>query len=122
MAQNILAWQDGFVQATGSQWTRVFFIAWWVVGVCVLLNVLVSLILEAFIDAWKKEKDNREFAISARKTRRQESRLNLSASRAGGGFQEEDLDIFQDLGVMQHLPKFLIAIFSSPDPSALSHL
>ena len=80
------------MEATGSQWTRVFFIAWWIVGVCVLLNVLVSLILEAFIDAWKKEKDNREFAISARKTRRQESGLNSSSAL------QEDLDIFQDLG------------------------
>jgi len=91
----LVARQDGFVDATGSQWTRVFFIAWWVVGVCVLLNVLVSLILEAFIDAWKKEKGNREFAISARNTRRQESGLNSSTA---GSAPQVDLDIFQDLG------------------------
>ena len=50
--ETVVARQDGFVDATGSQWTRVFFIAWWVLLVFVLLIVLVSIILDVFIVGW----------------------------------------------------------------------
>ena len=37
---------DQFVAATGTEWARLYFVLWWVVGVCILLNVLVAFVLE----------------------------------------------------------------------------
>jgi len=52
--------QDAHVAASGTQWARLFFVAWWVTGVCVLLNVLVSFVLEAFDTEWKRMQEDEE--------------------------------------------------------------
>jgi hypothetical protein len=48
---------DQFVAASGTEWARLFFVCWWVVGVCVLLNVLVSFVLEVFVSEFARNQD-----------------------------------------------------------------
>ncbi len=48
---------DQFVAASGTEWARLFFVCWWVVGVCVLLNVLVSFVLEVFVAEFQHNQD-----------------------------------------------------------------
>lgn len=45
--------QDTVVDSAGTNWARLYFVAWWLCGVCVLLNVLVSFALECFLDQFE---------------------------------------------------------------------
>ena len=48
---------DQYVAASATDWTRLFFVSWWVCGVCVLLNVLVAFVLEVGTAAFQHHLD-----------------------------------------------------------------
>ena len=56
---------DGFSRATGSKFSQLYFIIWWLVSVIVTLNLFISLVIEVFVTRWeayqgKKREEARE--------------------------------------------------------------
>ena len=56
---------DAFTRATGSKFSQLFFIVWWLVSVIVTLNLFISLVIEVFVTRWeayqgRKREDARE--------------------------------------------------------------
>ena len=45
---------DGFMWMTGTAWTQLYFIAWWLVSVIVCVNLFIALVLEAFVSRWER--------------------------------------------------------------------
>jgi len=57
VVNNWFVYCDQFVAASGSELARLYFVSWWVLGVCVLLNVLVSVVLEVSVAAFQHHHD-----------------------------------------------------------------
>jgi len=83
---------DQFVAASGTEWTRVFFVCWWIIGVCCLLNVLVAFVLEVFVsefqhyhDKIRRDNSNMQHIITS-------TRLHAvdSITQDGGGIMESE--------------------------------
>lgn len=68
---------DAFVVTSGTEWTRLYFISFYLVGVLIFLNVLVAFILEAYIE----NKDKAHAKVQAR-LREEENALDKRASMA----------------------------------------
>ena len=45
-----------WVAATGTEWSRVYFLAWYLIAVVVLLNTITSFVLESLDDALERKK------------------------------------------------------------------
>mmetsp|Transcript_26804 Transcript_26804/g.68908 ORF Transcript_26804/g.68908 Transcript_26804/m.68908 type:complete len:856 (-) Transcript_26804:278-2845(-) len=58
---------NGFVAVT-SNWSRIFFIAFWVCGVVIALNLLVAFVLDVFITAWEKNQKRKQKERAKRKS------------------------------------------------------
>ena len=39
---------DGITASVCTQWARLFFVFWWIWGVCILVNLLVAYVLDAY--------------------------------------------------------------------------
>ena len=56
---------DAYTRATGSKFSQIYFIVWWLVSVIVTLNLFISLVIEVFVTRWeayhgRKTEDTRE--------------------------------------------------------------
>lgn len=54
LVNNWFVFMDAYVAATGTGWTRSFFISFWAVAVAFTLNVLVAFFVEAFVNQMEK--------------------------------------------------------------------
>ncbi|CAN0038968.1 unnamed protein product, partial [Sphacelaria rigidula] len=45
---------DEFVDVTGSGWARAFFIVNYIIGVAVILNLVVTVVINSFWDEYKR--------------------------------------------------------------------
>jgi len=70
---------DGFVAATASEWTRVFFVLFDVIAVLIINNLVVSFIVDTFSNEYEAEIERREGGEE------EEVGLEFDASRLGGG-------------------------------------
>ena len=51
---------SGFVRATGTKWTRLYFAVGFAIGVVVLVNVTVSFVIDAYVQSWHKKGKGRQ--------------------------------------------------------------
>ena len=43
-----------YVETTGSRYSQIFFIVWWLVSAVICINLFIALVIEAFITQWDK--------------------------------------------------------------------
>ncbi len=51
---------DAFSRATGTRFSQLYFILWWLVSVIVTLNLFISLVIEVFVTRWEAYQGRKE--------------------------------------------------------------
>ncbi|XP_040379663.1 two pore calcium channel protein 1 [Oryza brachyantha] len=54
---NWQAWMESYMQLTGSSWSLIYFVSFYLISVLLLLNLIVAFVLEAFFAEMELEKD-----------------------------------------------------------------
>lgn len=90
---------DGYAAATGSKWSRIFFMAFWAIAVVFTLNVVVAFFTEAFNN--QMEKAERLRAIEMKRIAEEDSRLGRRRSGVNLPFRTTKslsyYDLYEDI-------------------------
>ncbi|XP_013410591.1 two pore calcium channel protein 2 [Lingula anatina] len=57
VVNNWFVFLDAYTIATGTRWSQLYFVVWWLLSVVLSLNLLSALILENFIMKWEKNRE-----------------------------------------------------------------
>lgn len=101
IVNNWYVFMDAYAVATGTAWSRVFFIFFWAVAVAFTLNVVVAFVVEAFVFRMAKA-EAREVSPSLSRSRsRSESPSYVRVKRRGfeRGHIYSCYDLYEDLAV-----------------------
>jgi two pore calcium channel protein len=90
---------DGYAAATGSKWSRTFFMAFWAIAVVFTLNVVVAFFTEAFNN--QMEKAERIRAVEMKRIAEEDSRLGRRRSGVNLPFRATKslsyYDLYEDI-------------------------
>ena len=94
---------SGFVLATGTAYSRIYFVAFHVVGVIVVNNLVVSFIVDAFSGEYEAEKDEAERAEGEERQAAANRSSGLAApSFVGQSFTPDGEGVKFDAGVLSN--------------------
>ncbi|XP_073388822.1 two pore calcium channel protein 1 isoform X2 [Physcomitrium patens] len=102
IVNNWYVFMDAYAVATGTPWSRVFFIFFWAVAVAFTLNVVVAFVVEAFVFRMEKAEAQKNSPSLSRSRSRSESPSHVRGKRRALGRMPHIYscyDLYEDMAV-----------------------
>ena len=89
VVNNWMITMDGFVKVSGTKWSRMYFVSWWLLAVVIVLNIVIAYIVASFPkkrrELLNRNRDEEELKQFLQLRRATSTRFSTSRSQTSGG-------------------------------------